>query len=163
MGSHFMVLCPTELSGCFIRLVQRNSGMLCEHRPRLIHFIIPTPSYRNCNTTNSKSGCCTRSISHLNKLCKNVLNVIFHLLSVPRGRFVIRLPTKTPYREARKSSLQTFVISLTCQVIFLVLCCETSVFHAMWVDSMVVTVKSDVTPSGWLINTDVSEEPAFII
>jgi len=102
LGSQFMVLCPTELSGCFIRLVQRNSGMLCEHRPRLVHFIIPTPSYRTFNTTDSKSGCCTRSVSHPNKLCKYDLNVIFHLLSGPNGRFEIRYPTKTLYREARK-------------------------------------------------------------
>jgi len=163
LGSQFMVLCPTELSGCFIWLVQRNSGMLCEYRPRLIHFIIPTASYRTFNTTNSKSGCCTRSVSHPNKLCKNDLNVIFHLLSVPNGRFEIRFPTKTLYREARKSSVQTFVISLTCQDISLLLCCETSVFLAMLVASTVVTVKCAVTPSDWLIPTDVSEEPAFII
>jgi hypothetical protein len=158
-----MVPCSMELSSCFFfRLVQRNSGMLCEHRPRLTHFIIPTPSYRNFNTIDSKSSCCTRSISHVNKLCENVLNVIFHLL-VPRGRFVIRLLTKILYRESRMSSLQTFVIYLTCKVIFFVLCCETSAFHALLMDSMVVTVKSDVAPSGWLLNTDVSEERAFII
>jgi len=37
-----------------------------------------------------------------------------------------------------------------------------SVFHAMLVASTVVTVKCAATPSGWLIHTDVSEEPAFI-
>lgn len=126
-------------------------------------FIIRTPSYRTFNTTNSKSGCCTTSISHPNKLCKNYLNVIFHLLGVPSDRFEIRFPTKTFYREARKSPVQTFLISVTCQDISLVLCCETSAFHAMLVASTVVTVECAVTPSGWLIHTDVSEEPAFII
>lgn len=77
--------------------------------------------------------------------------------------FVIRFPTKTLYRGARKSTVQTFVISLTYQDISLVLRYETSVCHAVLVASTVVTVKCDVTPSGWLINTDVSEEPAFII
>jgi len=129
-----MVLCPTELSDWFFRLVQRNSRMLCEHRPRLIHFIIPTPSYQTFNTTNSKLGCCTRSVSHPNKRCKNDLNVIFHL-SVPSGRFEIGFLTKTLYWEAHESSVQTFAMSVTCQDICLVLDCETSLFHAMLVAS----------------------------